>query len=308
MSLLILQCVVIFITAYISVNSLKKDLRSRTQKTKAEALNNKYAIIGITIVSITISIVTYNVSEKDKVKLNSDLKLLKDYEQEIRHQNVILSRKNDTLRDALNINSIVTSKLITSSQEKSAKQLIGAAKKLKSIITGSNVVPKFQLSNLSDSTVIATLDNLENTSIYNLSVSVINFENILKCDTTTLEKQKYFYLDFDCYYSNTIEFGLIHTIGAKSGLVIELPKYDIKKQSGKFLTSIVFNSKIYDEELVFKVKKGLIYQSLRIVEYVDKKINKIYNVPLKGRNPLYVNWNNEFPNKFVDAYLKKFRK
>lgn len=294
MGLLIAQCVVILFTAYISINSLKEDLKSDEGNIQKDAIKNRNAIRIVTLISIGISITTYFNSDQDKKESKSDFNDLKNNYKAIRSQ-------NDSLRIALSNKLINTSNLITKSQITSAKQLSGAANRLDKLITGSKIVPKVGLLIFGDSTVTAVIKNFDSKPVYNLYLTVFNFENLEKCKTINNKNGREILIYSDCFEVNRRPSEFISVLSPISDKEFRLPNYKSKSVSGKFSVNIIFNNKFYIEELIYQFVDNKLHQSLRILE-LNRDLSKILNKEILFNQKAYavpnLNWDKEFPQQF----------
>jgi hypothetical protein len=286
MLILLIQVIGAILTAFISLLLLKKDTRTTTEAIRKEALLVNRIIIAVTAVSILNLGISYYLSQNEKAQLVKDKKELKE--------------DNADLMLQLSKNNTEQSKLITY-QKQSARQLTLAANNLQHLINGSKEVPLFHFIMLSNKTLLGTVLNKDYKPVYNLSVRITNYDNLLQCKT-----KKAGVFDMKCFVTNTAYNPLITSLGAKNLYYLKLPKFNKKAQWGRYIITLTFNKKSYYEEAVYSnsQKHGL-SQALRVIEYDDNAI--IHKTIIKSNDYKlkYINWDKAFPLP-LNLQLKKF--
>lgn len=286
MFILLIQVLAAVLTAFIALLLLKKDNRTTTEAIRKEAFLVKKIIIAVTIFSILNLGASFYIAQFDKEQLEKDKKDLK--------------ADNAQLRLQLSKNNIEQSQLV-SYQKQSARQLTLAANNLQHIINGSKTAPLFRFILLSNKSLFGTIVNKDSKPVYNLSVRITNYDNLLKCKTKKANS-----LDMKCYVTNTIYNPMIPTLGAKSIYYLKLPKFNKKEKWGRYIVTLTFNKKSYYEEAVYNIsqKRGLL-QTVRLIEYDDNEIihKTVFNN--KDYQLKYIDWNKAFPLP-LNLQLKKF--
>ncbi|MEX8546697.1 MAG: hypothetical protein V5804_03765 [Mucilaginibacter sp.] len=312
MGLLILQILVIGITAYVSINSLKKDLRSRTEKTKLEAKNNRLAIIIISVISSAISVWSYLESNIDKRILNRNVASIRHDDSltridnsVIREQFVKISKENVALINTIDKNSINQSNLITSSQNKSSKQLVEAASDLRNQINGSNDLPFLSFGNYADKRMLAIISNESSSPIYNIQIAINNFEKFEQCKFIPYNL-KYIFVNDSCRQINDVHYGLFPVIQANSSQTFEIPNNTIP-QHGKVIVEIVFKGKNYIIEGEYLTDNYILYQATRMMELSLNYENILTYKTVKSSKVAHdlkkVDWEKDFPNRYISNIL-----
>lgn len=295
MSSLILQIILIALTAVVSINSIKKDLRSRTQKTKNEAQLNRIIIILISVVSVIISVITYLGSENDKSVLNKSFLSIKKGDSLIRSDNALIRNDNTNLRTELSKRLIFQSKLISEGQERSAKQLNIASKSLTEKINGSDEVPLLEFSLNSDSTLFCLLRNRSRLPVYNFQLAILNYSSILDCQSFQVVKERIY--SYDCYYNSLTRFPTFPFLTSNSRTEIQIRKNKInsKNNTAKYIAIIEMKNRTFYEETISMLIDNKFYQALRILEFTNDKITRKIVIKDKLYKLKNVNWEKAFP-------------
>ncbi len=240
----------------------------------------------ITTLSVFNVFVSSYTSHTDKKELNDSL--------------AVFRADNYKLRRALDENSIKQSELITKGQKKSADDLNNAANNLVGLIEGSQEVPLFRFVIISDTTLSGVIKNYDYKPVYNIAVSIHNFDNLIKCKTSIINNIKV--VNRTCHNENRISYGLRSVVNGNSEDLVDLPKFLNRTRKGRFLITIKFKSKIYKQEAIYEFKDGKFYQSLRVVELKNDKVIKAWVPKILKSNLTLVNWAKEFPSYYIHDF------
>ncbi|HTK18656.1 MAG TPA: hypothetical protein VL442_04065 [Mucilaginibacter sp.] len=126
-------------------------------------------------------------------------------------------------------------------------------------------------------------------TIYNLSVKVTNYDDLLDCK---------------CFVGNTNGV----TIGAlnnQSTFLFKLPEFNRRTQSGRYLITIRYNDKLYYEEAIYNFEDNRKFtQALRIKQYEGSSL--VHNTVMRGSGYQFrlANWDRFFPLS-LDEQAKK---
>ena len=283
---LLIQVIGAILTAFIALLLLKKDPRTATEAIKKEASLVKNIVIAVTVVSVINLSISHYIAQSERAQLENDRKALKADNADLRSQ---ISRSN-----------LEQAKLITY-QKQSARQLTQAANNLQHLISSSNQVPLFYFMLLRSKTLIGTIVNKDNKPVYNLSIRITNYDNLLRCKT-----EKKGVIDMKCFVTNTSYNPLIATLTAESTYYLKLPKVNNKAKTGRFIINLTINKRSYYEQAVYSIsKKNVLSQAIRLIEYNDNTIIHKTVINNKDYRLNYVNWTKAFPLP-LNPQLKKF--
>ena len=302
MGVLIIQILTTILTTIISLIALRKDERSRTEALKKEVSFIKpilFIVAGISILNTGVSYYTAkqnkHVTDSVNVALNNNLDTSRSYILKI-------SKQNTDLRKALTDNSLAQSRLIIASQQKSANQLANAASNLSSSINGIDQPPIFSFILNSQFKPIGILRNIYSEPIFNFTCTVSNFLNIQECPIMFVIKNKSNMISQNCYILNTTYLGLSPVMAISASRGVDLPNYN-SVEKGKYLVIINLKNKTFAEEAIYEFRKGVFWQSTRIVELTNdlKSIIKktVYNSEFGINQLKKVSWDEEFPDMYV---------
>ncbi len=285
---LLIQVIGAILTAFIALLLLKKDPRTVTEAIRKEAALVKNVIIAVTLVSIINLSVSYYLARSEESVLEKDTRALKTDNQDLRSQ---LSRSN-----------FEQEKLIVY-QKQSARQLTQAANNLQQVINSSSQAPLFHFMLVHNKTLIGTVVNKDDKPLYNLSVRITNYDNLLGCRGNKAAPSR---VDPKCYVTNTLYNPMIATLDGRSTYYLKLPKLNARAKTGRFIISLTVNKRTYYEQAVYSVsKKNVLSQALRLIEYNDNAIIHKAVITSRDYRLNYINWTKAFPLP-LNPQIKKF--
>jgi hypothetical protein len=329
MLMLLIQIIGAIGTAIIAIILLKKDWRTKNEAIRKEAVLVTKIIFAVTVVSILNLAVTsfqsqYEISqlEKDKKQLqvtNANLSFniskiataqptadqpIKNNVSEKREAAKQVVTANDVEQDHIAVVTKIEPKKRLPEMKKAEKRSI-PVKFAKNNITANKKttpvsvvreptnepddVPLFHFIGTGGRVLSGVLVSNSPRTIYNLSVKVTNYDDLLDCK---------------CFVGNTNSV----TIGAlnnQSTFLFKLPQFNRRTQSGRYLITIRYNDKLYYEEAIYNFTDNRKFtQALRIKQYEGASL--VHNTVMRGsRYQLKsINWDRGFPLS-LDEQAKK---
>jgi hypothetical protein len=288
MLILLIQIIGAILTAFIAVTLLKKDWRTKNEAIRKEALLVTTIIVAITIVSVLNLAISFFQSQVTISQLENDKKELK-----IANANLSLEISKEAIKQ---------SKLILYYQKESARQIKLAANNIQHLINSSKEVPLFRFVMLSNKSIGGSIVNKDNKPVYNLSVKITNYDNLVKCKS---RKAGTLVVDAKCFINNTIFNPAIASLDAESSYHLRLPQLNNKAKWGRYFIILTFNKRHYYEEAVYTIsKKHGLLQALRVIEYDDNTVIHKSLIKNKDYKLEYINWDKTFPLP-LNLQLKK---
>lgn len=302
MAVSIIQILTTILTTIISLIALKKDERSRTEALKREVSFIKpilFIIAGISILNTGVSYYTAkndkHISDSANVALNKNLDTSRAYILKI-------SKQNTDLREALSYSLISQSKLITTSQQKSATELNAAAQKLRIILNGSSKPPLFSFVGEEEDHLLGLIQNLDSLPVYGFSARIINMKSLELCAIQRTKGSKKLSITAECFNGTNVWIDKPTELQSGSQLAEQLPKKKITG-SGRYLVKINIKNKSFYEEAIYKFINGKIQQSTKIIKLnmVEHGIVKSWIAQIVPGSTLLkgVDWQKEFPEKYL---------
>jgi hypothetical protein len=286
---LLIQITGAILTAFIALVLLKKDPRTATQAIRKESVLVKNVIIAVTVVSMINLSISFYIARSEKAGLENDRRALK--------------ADNDELRSQISRSNLEQEQLI-SYQKQSARQLTQAANNLQHLLSSSSQAPLFHFMLVGNKTLIGTVVNKDYKPVYNLSVRITNYDNLLQCRPKKAGASLAY---AHCYVNNTLYIPTISTLNAQSTYYLKLPRLDVKAKTGRFIISLTVNKRTYYEQAVYSVsKKKVLSQALRLIEYNDNTIIHKAVISNKDYRLTYINWTKSFPLP-LSSYLPTIR-
>lgn len=222
-------------------------------------------------------------------------------------KNDTLRRKNDTLQAKVdsarkeNSNSFKSqSNLIIVKQQETANQLVTAAKGLSNLIGGTDSVPVLLFANYSNNKIIGILRNLSVQPAYNIEGVIANYDSLLLCKGNlhvVSKNQTVMALDNDCIEHCQKVFKSAILIQGRDGEIDPLPLSFKIQPSGKFILTLTYKNKLYEELCYYKIVNNFIQQTTKIFQIQNSKIVKswVYNISKNPKEIPKINWSIEFP-------------
>ncbi|MDB5143030.1 MAG: hypothetical protein JWQ66_1743 [Mucilaginibacter sp.] len=288
MLILLIQIIGAILTAFIAVTLLKKDWRTKNEAIRKEALLVTTIIVAITIVSVLNLAISFFQSQGTINQLENDKKELK-----IANANLSLEISKDAIKQ---------SKLILYYQKESTRQIKLATNNIQHLINSSKEVPLFRFTMLSNKSIGGSIVNKDNKPVYNLSVKITNYDNLLKCKS---RKAGTLVVDMKCFINNTIFNPAIASLDAESSYHLQLPQLNNKAKWGRYFVILTLNKRHYYEEAVYTLsKKHGLLQALRVIEYDNNTVIHKSQIKNKDYKLEYINWDKAFPLP-LNLQLKK---
>jgi len=329
MLMLLIQIIGAIGTAIIAIILLKKDWRTKNEAIRKEAVLVTKIIFAVTVVSILNLVVTsiqgqYEITqlEKDKKQLQvtnanlsfniskiataqptADQPIRKNTPENKEAPKQVVTANDDEQDHIAVVTKIEPKKSlpeIKRAEKRSiparfAKNNITANKKATPVsvvrepTNEPDDVPLFHFIGTGGRVLSGVLVSNSPRTIYNLSVKVTNYDDLLDCK---------------CFVGNTNGV----TIGAlnnQSTFLFKLPEFSRRAQSGRYLITIRYNDKLYYEEAIYNfVDNRKFTQALRIKQYEGSSL--VHNTIMRGsRYQLKsINWDRGFPLS-LDEQAKK---
>jgi len=329
MLMLLIQIIGAIGTAIIAIILLKKDWRTKNEAIRKEAVLVTKIIFAVTVVSILNLVVTsiqgqYEITqlEKDKKQLQvtnanlsfniskiataqptADQPIRKNTPENKEAPKQVVTANDDEQDHIAVVTKIEPKKSlpeIKRAEKRSiparfAKNNITANKKATPVsvvrepTNEPDDVPLFHFIGTGGRVLSGVLVSNSPRTIYNLSVKVTNYDDLLDCK---------------CFVGNTNGV----TIGAlnnQSTFLFKLPEFNRRAQSGRYLITIRYNDKLYYEEAIYNfVDNRKFTQALRIKQYEGSSL--VHNTIMRGsRYQLKsINWDRGFPLS-LDEQAKK---
>ena len=275
MLMLLIQIIGAIATAFIALTLLKKDWRTKNEAIRKEAVLVTKIIVAVTAVSIVNLGISYFQSQIDINKLERDKKAL-----EIANVNLSSDISKGVVKEpgpAL------------SNKKRSLKNIVNSSIPASS----SKQVPLFHFIMLSNRSLAGAIINKDNKPVYNLSIRITNYDDLLACRTS---EKKTNLANSKCFVSNTSYNPIINKLNAKSTYYLKLPKFNAGAKNGRYVILLTFNKKNYYQQAVYSIQNAhKLNQALRILAYdgnamVSNTVLKNNDYELKA-----INWNRGFP-------------
>jgi len=275
MLMLLIQIIGAIATAFIALTLLKKDWRTKNEAIRKEAVLVTKIIVAVTAVSVVNLGISYFQSQIDINKLEKDKKAL-----EIANVN---------LSSDISKGAVKESGPVLSNKKRSLKSIVNSSIPANS----SKQVPLFHFIMLSNGSLAGAIINKDNKPVYNLSIRITNYDDLLACRTGG---KKTNLADSKCFISNTSYNPIINKLNAKSTYYLKLPKFNAGAKNGRYVILLTFNKKNYYQQAVYSIQRGhKLTQALRILAYDGNAM--VSNIVVKNNDYELkaINWNRGFP-------------
>lgn len=306
MLVLLIQIIGTIATAIIAIILLQKDWRTKNEATRKEAVLVTKIIYAVSAVSILNMAISYfqsqsdiNKLEKDKRQLqvinaNLSLNVSKTADASSGHEvpykkalNKPEMPMNEEIQNFPTTDNKAEPKKQTDVSKKSNKHSAQVNNVRKIAVTGTrnmqdkaDELPLFHFVSTGGRVLSGVLISKANKPVYNLSMRITNYDDLMECK---------------CLIGNT-NSTTIGALNTQSTYFFKLPKFKRRAQNGRYLLTLRFNNKLYDEEAVYAFAGHRHFtQALRVKQYKDSMLVSTTIIRLPGYKLRYVNWDRGFP-------------
>ncbi|MBV8390767.1 MAG: hypothetical protein JO080_13265 [Mucilaginibacter sp.] len=322
MLMLLIQIIGVVATAIIAIILLKKDWRTKNEAIRKEAVLVTKIIFAITIVSVLNLAISHFQSQSDINKLEKDKRQLQVTNANLsfdisksapaepvspdkkRHPKPPSTIKPEPQQHLLPAKKGQPEHLVTSkpSQKKVPKKYSLTENKdfkkrlipvsiVKPVAAETKAIPLFHFINTGGKSLAGVLIYKNSKPVYNLSVSITNYDNLMNCKTTNDNA-----FDSKCFIKNTYSSPTIAALNAQSNYFIKLPQFKRRANSGRYVIMLRVNNRTYSEEAIYTFSTHNHFsQALRIKEYDDGVLVHAAVIKDDSHRLKSIDWKRRFP-------------